>query len=179
MAKPKILSTETVFRGRVFDLKVSEINEHGVTYKREIIAHPGSAVIVPLFSDNSIAFVRQYRHAASEDLIELPAGALEKDEDPLDGAARELEEEIGVRAGSFEKLCEFYVSPGFLAEKMYVYLARDLIETAQDLDDDEFLNVERIALTRAVEMAEANMIIDAKTLIGIQFTASRLGFVRN
>lgn len=178
MTTPKILSTSTVFRGRVFDLTVSEILEQGVKYKREIIEHPGSAVIVPYFEDETIAFVRQYRHAAGAALVELPAGALEAEEDPQEGAMRELEEEIGVRAGNLEKLCEFYVSPGFLAEKMHLFLARDLTETRQNLDDDEFLNVERMPLAQAIAMAEANAFVDAKTLIGIQFTATRLGFVR-
>lgn len=179
MTPPKILSTETVFRGRVFDLTVSEILEQGVTYRREIVTHRGSAVIIPFFDDGSVAFVRQYRHAAGEELIELPAGALEIGEDPFEGAARELEEEIGVRAGNLEKLCEFFVSPGFLGEKMHLFLARDLTETKQNLDPDEFLRIERIPLRRAVEMANANILKDAKTLLGIHLTASRLGFSGN
>ena len=128
--KPETLGTETLYKGKIFDVIESEIRHDDIQYKREIVVHKGSAVIVPVFSDGMVALVRQYRYAAEKFLLEIPAGTLNKDEDPKTGAIRELEEEIGVRAGRIEKLVEFYVSPGFLTEKMFLFLATDLTETS-------------------------------------------------
>ena len=92
-----------------------------------------------VFDDGTLALVRQYRYAAEKFLLEIPAGTLNKDEDPQLARSAELEEEIGVRAGKVEKLTEFYVSPGFLTEKMHLFLATDLTQTKQNLDVDEIL----------------------------------------
>src|SRR6476620_4149793 len=108
--KPEVLSSETIYQGRVFDISIAEIRENEMTYKREIVNHHGSAVIFPVFEDNTIALVKQYRHAAQEYLLEIPAGTLSAGELPEVGAARELEEEIGVTAKNLEFLSEFYVS---------------------------------------------------------------------
>src|SRR4051812_42056056 len=101
--KPEILSTEPIYKGKIFDVSLHTIRETDVTYQREIISHNGSAVVVPVFADKTIALVRQYRHPAGKYLLEIPAGSLNKDEDPQLGSLRELEEEIGVRAGKIEK----------------------------------------------------------------------------
>ncbi|HSU25823.1 MAG TPA: NUDIX hydrolase [Pyrinomonadaceae bacterium] len=174
--KPEVLSTETIYKGKVIDLVEDEIRQDDITYKREIVVHKGSAVIIPVFEDNSVALVRQYRHAAGEFLLEIPAGTLNKGEDPQIGAARELEEEIGVLAGKIEKLSEFYVSPGFLTEKMHLYLATGLTETKQRLEEDEILSVERYGFVQAAELIRRGEIRDAKTIIGITLAASHLGF---
>src|SRR4051794_35415031 len=136
---PKVLSRNTAFQGKVFDVTVEEICEGDARYTREIVTHNGSAVILPLFADGTVAFVRQYRHAAEKFLLEVPAGALEADETPESGAVRELEEEIGYKAGKLEKLSEFYPSPGFVAEKMHLFLATELTLTEQRLDEDEIV----------------------------------------
>jgi ADP-ribose pyrophosphatase len=174
--KPEVLSNETIYKGRVFDISVAEIRENEMTYKREIINHHGSAVIIPVFADNTIALVKQYRHAVQEYLLEIPAGTLSVGESPEIGAARELEEEIGVTAKNIEFLSEFYVSPGFLTEKMNLFLATELTETAQNLDEDEFLSVERISFTEAFEKIRSNEIRDAKTIIGLILAGAKLGF---
>ena len=174
--KPEVLSNETIYTGRVFDISVAEIRENETTYKREIINHHGSAVIIPVFADNTIALVKQYRHAAQAYLLEIPAGTLSEGESPEIGAARELEEEIGVTAKNIEFLSEFYVSPGFLTEKMNLFLATELTETAQNLDEDEFLSVERISFTQAFEKIRSNEICDAKTIIGLILAGAKLGF---
>lgn len=129
-AKPRTLSTESIYKGKIFDVIESEISHDDIQYKREIVVHKGSCVIVPVFDDQTVAMVRQYRYAAEKFLLEIPAGTLNKDEDPQAGAIRELEEEIGVTAGKIEKLTEFYVSPGFLTEKMFLYIATGLTKTA-------------------------------------------------
>lgn len=170
---PKSFGSELIYKGKIFDIRVDEIREGEVEYKREIVVHKGSAVVIPVFEDGTVALVRQYRHAAGKFLLEICAGTLNAGEDPEIGARRELEEEIGVTAGKMEKLCEFYVSPGFLTEKMHLYLATELTKTAQNLEVDEFLTVERHQLTDLVEMAKNGQIEDAKTIIGITVTASR------
>ena len=116
--------------------------------------------------------MRQYRYAAEKFLLEIPAGTLNKDEDPKLGAIRELEEEIGVRAGTIQKLTEFYVSPGFLTEKMHLFLATDLTPTKQNLDVDEILSVERYSIPDLLEMVRRGEIEDAKTIIGIMMAAA-------
>src|SRR5437879_11927899 len=134
---PKIVASEKIFEGRVFDVTVDTVREADKTYTREVVHHRGSAVILPAFDDGTIALVRQYRHPAVKYLLELPAGTLNNRERPDEGAARELQEELGLVAGKLEKLSEFFVSPGFCEEKMWLYLASDLIQTAQRLEDDE------------------------------------------
>jgi ADP-ribose pyrophosphatase len=174
--KPKVISTEKIYEGKVFDISIAEIDDNGIEYKREIVEHKGSAVIVPVFEDNRVALVRQYRHAAGEYLLEIPAGTLDKDEDPKLGAQRELEEEIGVISHNIEKLVEFYVSPGFLTEKMNVYLATDLKESNQNLEDDEILTIEKLSFAEAFEKIRSNEIKDAKTICGLILAGARLGF---
>ena len=175
MNQPEVLKTEEIYCGRIFNVSLATVREEGKTYTREIVSHPGSAVIVPVFADETVALVRQYRHPARKYLLEIPAGSLAPGEDPKVGAERELEEEIGVRAARVEKLTEFYVSPGFLGEKMHVYLATDFTESRQNLEDDELLRIERIPLRACAELIKNGAIEDAKTMIGLTFAAARLG----
>jgi ADP-ribose pyrophosphatase len=170
---PEILSTRDIYKGKIFDVVESDIRHDEVEYKREIVVHKGSAVIVPLFDNGTIALVRQYRYAAEKFLLEVPAGTLNKNEDPEIGAARELEEEIGVRAGKIEKLAEFYVSPGFLTEKMFLYRATDLTETKQALEVDEILSIERHPIADALDLVRRGEIEDAKTIIAITLVANQ------
>ena len=167
--------SKKVFTGRVFDVTVDTVREADRIYVREVVHHPGSAVILPAFDDGTIALVRQYRHPAVKYLLELPAGTLNDKERPEEGAARELEEELGLVAGKLEKLSEFFVSPGFCEEKMWLYLATDLIQTAQRLEDDELIEVVRLPIDRALQMITEGEIEDAKTIIGLMLAAPRLG----
>lgn len=176
MKKPEIVSTGEIYQGKIFDVSIAEIRDGEIEYKREIVTHQGSVVIVPVFADKTVALVRQYRHAAGEYLLEIPAGTLEKYESAEIGAARELEEEIGVRAKNIEKLTEFYVSPGFLTEKMFVYLATDLRETQQKLEADELLTIERYSFPDLFEKIRNNEIQDAKTMVSVILAGSKLGF---
>jgi len=173
--QPQILKSVEIFRGRVFDVTMDTIREGGKTYQREVVRHPGSAVIIPIFADGTIALVRQYRHPAVRYLLEAPAGSLERGEAPEEGAARELEEELGYVAARLEKLTEFFVSPGFCEEKMWVYLATEMTKTEQQLDDDEIVEVVRIPFSHALSMITTGEIDDAKTMIGIMLAAPRVG----
>ncbi len=172
--KPEVLSSKTIYTGKVFDIRVDEIREGDVRYERDIIVHGGSAVILPVLADGTAALVRQYRHAAGKYLLEIAAGTLEAGEDPLAGAKRELEEEIGVTAGKIEKLSEFYVSPGFLTEKMHLFLATEITETKQNLEADEILTLERHSFPALLEMVKNGEIECAKTIIGILMANSLL-----
>lgn len=174
--KTEKISSKSIYKGKIFDVSLDRIREDKTEYEREIVWHKGSAVIVPVFADNTVALVKQYRHAAAKYLFEIPAGSLDQAESPEIGARRELEEEIGVTAGKIEKLSEFYVSPGFLSEKMFVYLATDLTETAQNLEDDELIEVEKFTFAQAFEMIRNNEIEDAKTIIGLILAGAKLGF---
>jgi ADP-ribose pyrophosphatase len=175
--KPEIISTKEIYKGKVFDVFESTIREGDLEYKREIVRHNGSAVIVPVFADLTVALVRQYRYAAGEFLLEIPAGTLEKNESPETGAAREVEEEIGFRAGKIEKLTEFYVSPGFLTEKMFVFLASELTETAQNLDEDEVISIERHSFPELFEKIRKGEIKDAKSMVSLILAGAKFGFV--
>ena len=172
---PKILSSQKVFSGRVFNVTVDTVREGELTYQREVVHHHGSAVILPVFDDGTVALVRQYRHPAVRYLLEAPAGTLAEGERPEDGAARELEEELGVVAGRMEKLSEFFVSPGFCEEKMWVFLATDLTEGKQQPDEDEVLEVVRLPIEEALEMISSSEIEDAKTIIALVLAAPRVG----
>jgi len=173
---PEFIDSKKIFEGRVFDVTVDTVREHGQTYVRDVVRHPGSAVILPVFDDDTIALVKQYRHPAVKYLLELPAGTLNDREHPEVGAARELEEELGLVAGRMEKLSEFFISPGFLSEKMWLYLATELRETQQRLEDDEAIEIVRLPIDRALQMITENEIEDAKTIIGLLLAAPRLGF---
>jgi ADP-ribose pyrophosphatase len=172
---PKIVSSQKVFAGRVFNVTVDTIREGELSYQREVVHHHGSAVILPVFEDGTVALVRQYRHPAVRYLLEAPAGTLGERECPEDGAARELEEELGLIAGRMEKLSEFFVSPGFCEEKMWVFLATDLTEGNQNPDEDEVLEVVRFPMQDALEMISTSEIQDAKTIIALMLAAPRVG----
>lgn len=175
---PQIIASQEIYQGRVFKVTVDTIREGEVTYQRDVVHHPGSAVIIPVFANGTVAFVRQYRHPAVRYLLEIPAGTLEPGETPEVGARRELEEELGVVAGKLEKLSEFFVSPGFCEEKMWLYLATDLTETKQRLEDDELIEVLRVPFAQALEMITDGEIEDAKTIIALLLAAPLLGLTQ-
>jgi len=172
---PKILNSQTVFEGRLFKVTVDTISEGDLTYQREVVHHPGSAVIVPVHDDGTVSLVRQYRHPTVRYLLEVPAGTLSDGERPEAGAARELEEELGLVAEHLEKLAEFFVSPGFLEEKMWVYLATGLSQGKAQPDEDEVLDIIRLPMGDALEMISSGEIQDAKTIIGLILSAPRVG----
>jgi ADP-ribose pyrophosphatase len=172
---PQCLDSTNVYRGQEFEVSLDTVRENPITYVREVVHHPGSAAIVPVFDDGTIALVRQYRHPTVRYLLEVPAGSLDRGEVPEEGAARELEEELGLVAGRLEKLSEFFVSPGFCEEKMWVYLATELTETQSHLEADELIQPIRIPLSQALSMITTGEIEDAKTIIGLMLAAPHVG----
>lgn len=134
---------------------------------RELIAHPGAVVIVPFASKNEILLLRQFRYSAKGDMLEIPAGTLEKGERPLTCAKRELEEETGFRAKRWAFLTKFYSAPGMSNEIMWLYRADGLVPGKKQLDHDEFITHEKISLKRAETLVRKNHIQDGKTIAGI------------
>ncbi len=164
----ELLRTETLLKGRAFAIRRDWLKApDGRETKFDIIEHGGSVVLIPVDADGNLLFVRQYRHAAAKDLLELPAGTLDEGEDPLVCAAREIREETGFAAGKLEKIGEFFLAPGYSTEFMIVYLARDLTHDPLEADADEFLSVEKIPVEEAIQMAERGEVPDAKSLAAL------------
>ena len=164
----KTLSSEVLFEGRVVTLtKDVALLENGETSIREVVHHHGGACIVPYFEDGTLCMVRQFRYAMQQELWELPAGKLEKGEDPFEAAKRELGEECGLTADHYTPLGEFYPTVGYDTEIIYMWVATGLHTTQMHLDDDEFLTPDRIPLAKAYEMVMSGEIKDGKTIAGV------------
>jgi ADP-ribose pyrophosphatase len=171
----ELISSETLLKGRAFLIRRDLLKTpDGRETKFDIIEHGGSVIIVPIDKDGNLLFVRQYRHAAGIDLLELPAGTLEKGEDPTVCAAREIREETGFAADKLEKIGDFYLAPGYSTEFMHVYLAQELRHDPLEADADEFLSVEAIPLAEAFQMAERGEMPDAKSLAALLLAKSYL-----
>ena len=164
----ELIKSEHLLQGRAFKIRRDHLKTpDGRETKFEIIEHGGSVVIIPVDFDGNMLFVRQYRHAAGEDLLELPAGTREGDEPYEDCAAREIREETGMEAGKLEKVGEFYLAPGYSTEFMGVFLATELKHNPLEADDDEFLSVEKTPVKEVFEMAGRGEIPDAKSLAAL------------
>ena len=174
----ELIKSETLLKGRAFTIRRDWLKTpDGRETKYDIIEHTGSAVIIPLDAEGNLLFVRQYRHAAGMDLLELPAGTLDEGEDPAVCAAREIREETGFAAGQLERIGEFYLAPGYSTEFMVVYFATDLRYDPLQADADEFLSVEKIPVKKALELAERGEMPDAKSLAALLLARSRLSAV--
>lgn len=171
----ELIGSETVLQGRAFKIRRDTLRmPNGRETKLEIVDHGGSVVLIPIDEENNLLFVRQYRHAAKANLLELPAGT-RNEKEPFEAcAAREIREETGMEAEKLQKVGEFYLAPGYSTEFMVVFLATELKENALQADEDEFLEVEKIPLQKAVEMAEQGEVPDAKSLAALLLARSHL-----
>jgi len=168
--KAKILKSEVIFTGKSFGVRRDELIEpSGVRTMREVVTHPGSVVILPVLPDGKIVLVRQYRHATAQYLWELVAGRMEKGEDPKRGAARELIEETGFRAKKLTVFLDFFPTPGFLEERMYLLLAEDLTAGEAQPEEDEKLSVGTYSRKQLEEMIRTGRMKDAKSIAGLLF----------
>ena len=166
--KESKLSSEAIFQGRLLDVRKDEVElPNGKTSTREWINHPGAVCCVPILPDGKIALIRQYRYPVQEEMIELPAGKLDRGEEPEKCAVRELEEEIGYYPSKLTFLTHIHPAIGFANEKMWLYLADDLEKTDSKLDEDEFLELIPTDLSEAVQMVWDRKISDVKTIIGL------------
>ena len=164
----KTLSSEVLFEGRVITLtKDVALLENGKTASREVVHHHGGACILPYFEDGTICMVRQFRYAMQQELWELPAGKLEKGEDPFEAAKRELEEECGLTADHYTSLGEFYPTVGYDSEKIYIWAATGLHAAAQHLDEGEFLDVTLMPFEEVLDLVMTDKIRDSKTVAAV------------
>lgn len=164
----ELIRSEALFQGRAFKIRRDTMKTpDGRETKFDIVEHGGSVIIIPVDADGNILFVRQYRHAAGLDLLELPAGTRDGNEPHDDCAAREIREETGMEAGTIKRIGEFYLAPGYSTEFMAVYLATDLKHNPLEADDDEFLELEKIPVKQAFEIAERGGMPDAKSLAAL------------
>jgi ADP-ribose pyrophosphatase len=165
---PHVLSSRTVFEGRLFNVELDEIVlTTGVRAYRETLRHPGAVAMVPVLADGRLPLVTQYRHAAGRRLLEIPAGTLERGEEPAAAVERELREEIGLRPGRVEPLGGLYVAPGYTSEYIHLFVCTELAEARLDGDADEDIEVELRTLDEALAAVDAGEICDAKSVIGI------------
>ena len=160
-----LIRSETLLQGRSFKVKRDYLKTpRGDETKLEIIEHGGSVVVVPIDDEGNLLLVRQYRHAAEQDLLELPAGTRDEEEPFEECAAREIREETGMQASKLQKVGSFYLAPGYSTEFMAVFLATGLSHNPLEADFDEFLQVEKIPVKKAVELFQSGEILDAKSL---------------
>jgi ADP-ribose pyrophosphatase len=168
----KTIKSEEIFSGKIVSLHLQEVElPNGKTSKREIIKHPGAVAIIAVTNENKIIMVEQYRKALERTIVEIPAGKLEKGEEPASCARRELEEETGYECESLELVTSFYTSPGFADEIVHVFLAKGLTvkENSAALDEDEFVNLEELTLEEALQYIKDQRIYDAKTIYAVQY----------
>ena len=164
-----------VYNGRIINVRNDDAElPNGKPCQREVVEHPGGVCIAALTEDEELLFVRQFRYPYMEVIPELPAGKLEKGEDPFETGKRELEEEVGAVAKDFGFIGEFFPSPGYCGEIIYLYIARGLTFTHTNPDDDEYLEIEKIPLQKAVDMVLAGEIPDGKTQVLVLRTAEML-----
>lgn len=162
------ITRETVYHGRAFNVRRDEVK---LPNKRsmhvDVIEHPGAVTILPVDEEGRILFVRQYRHAVGTQLLELPAGTLDPDEQPDACALREIREETGFAAGKIVKLGEFFLAPGYSTEYMLVYLATNLNHDPLPKDKDEFITLVAIPVKKAYELAMNGELMDGKSLAAL------------
>jgi ADP-ribose pyrophosphatase len=166
----RVLSSRNIYRGRVVHLDVDRVVEpSGMEVEREIVRHPGAAVLLPVTAAKSVVLIRQFRYAAGETLLEVPAGTIDPGETPEETAERELVEETGYHAGRLVKLAEFFPSPGILAERMHLFLATELEKGEASPEADESLELVELSWERALALEPGTDVRDAKTIVALSF----------
>jgi len=174
----RVIESFRIYDGRICALREDTVElSNGRRAKREIVEHTPVVAIVPIDENGDVLLVRQYRLAAGEALLEVPAGLVDEAEELEAAAQRELQEETGYRAAKLERLAGFFVSPGFCTEFIHVFLATGLSESRLEADEDEEVTLERMPLAEAVRLVEAGEIKDAKSVVGILLADRRNGWV--
>ena len=169
LKEDKISSTQ-IFSGKLIDLYLDNVRlPNGKKSTREWIDHPGAVCIVPILDNGNILLIRQFRYGPREEFIEIPAGKIDKNEDPLKCGLRELEEETGYKSNKLTFLTNIHPAIGFSNEKMWMYLAEELELSKKKLDEDEFLELLPVPLNQAIEWVFSGKITDVKTIIGIMW----------
>lgn len=173
-ARVRVVSHRRVYDGKILSLELDEIQEKGgAKALREVVRHRGSVAALPVDDEGRLVLVRQYRHPVGQALWEVPAGLLEKGESPEQAIRREIEEEVGRRAGDLERLAVFHPTPGFCDEVLHLFRATRLEETPLRHDEDEVLQVKWFTLDEARRMMGTGDLRDAKTLIALLMESER------
>ena len=161
----QLIDRQVVYNGKKVRLEVLHLEDaDGKRHKREVCVHPGAVVILPILPDGRVLLIKNYRYAVGESLLELPAGTLDKGEEPINCAGRELIEETGYTAGRLKALGSFFASPGILSERLYAYAAYDLQPGRPDFDEGEQIEPHPVAWDDAIDMVRSGAIKDAKTI---------------
>lgn len=164
----KTVASQLIYTGKILELRVDQVElPSGKIGQRELVKHPGAVAIAAITPERELVLVSQYRKPVEKELLEIPAGKLEPGEDPLVCAQRELKEETGYQAGNWQLVSRYFTTPGFSNEVMYFFRATELKAARPELEEDEFIEVELVPLTKAREMVQSGRIEDAKTIIGI------------
>ena len=164
----EVVDSSLVYKGKVLDVyKDRVMMPNGNVATRENIVRGSAVAMVPIDDDGNIYFVRQYRHAAKKLVLEIPAGMIEKGEEPEKAAYRELEEEVGLKAGKLTFVCDTYAAIGICTERVILYIAQNLTEGILNPDPDEFIEIEKYSIKEAVDMIFNGQIEDIKTVAGI------------
>jgi ADP-ribose pyrophosphatase len=164
----EVVESKTVFEGRVFAVRQDRLRlPDGRVVGIDVVVHSGAVAIVPLDADGQLWFIRNYRHPAGREMLELPAGMLEDNEDPETCALREIREETGMAASQLRLIGQFFLAPGYSSEYMHVFLATGLYPSALEPDEDELLTVERYPLDQVWELVSRGEIQDSKTLAAL------------
>lgn len=173
--KFKKIGSKTIYKGKKVHLVLDKLQTpEGKETEWELIKHSGAAAVIPFDDDGNIIMVRQYRHAADDYTLEIPAGTLEPGEDPKECACRELEEETGFKSDSIEFLYKFYSCIGICDEVIHIYVARNLVPSQQNLDDDEFVTIEKYKLEELVEMIYTGELMDNKSISAVLALKNKL-----
>lgn len=163
----ELIEKQVIYDGDRIRLEVHHLMAEGIRFRKEVVVHPGAVVIVPVLEDGRILLIRNRRYALNQILTELPAGTLEKNEDPMNCAGRELLEETGYLAKRLKPMASFYASPGILTEKMHIFIAYDLEKHEQELDEGEDIQLLPTPLADAIEMIRTGEIQDGKTIASV------------
>ena len=175
-----IESKERVFTGKAFSVDLVDVNlPDGTRRQYDLVVHSPAVTLVPVDERGNLLMVRQYRLGADQTLLEFPAGVLSEGEDPQTGAARELREETGMAAANLIPLGDFYMTPGYCTEQMFVFLATGLFPAPLPADDDEFLHLVKIPIDRIEEYVANGELVDGKTLASLFFAREHLFRLKN
>jgi ADP-ribose pyrophosphatase len=171
------IASRRAYTGRILNVDIDTVRfPDGSQGELEMVRHPGASAVVPFLSDPAgddpqVLMIRQYRYAAERYLYEIPAGRLDEGEDPAECAKRELQEETGCRAAHVEHLMTMFTTPGFTDERIHLYLATGITHGEHEREKDEFLEVEPMPLTRALELIRDGEIVDGKTIVALLYAA--------
>jgi ADP-ribose pyrophosphatase len=178
MSSATILSTRTVYTGRIFSITVDRVRlPHGVEHDMELVRHPGSVVLLPVPRPGEVILVRQYRYAVGRELWELPAGSLKDGEDPAEAARRECHEEVGLVPQQLELVSTLWPTPGFCTERMFFYRCTDLVKpaAAAHQDEDEHVEPHTFSLDEVRQMVHTGEVADMKTVVGLTLLGGSRG----